>query len=296
MAPAVKVGLNIVWVRPEHLVEFAQAAEALGYESLWSGEHICLSTDPDWWRLFPGSAALGDSFTEDMVPFTPDSVFLDPMLVLAQLATVTTRIRLGIGIYMLALRDPVLIGKTLATLDVLSHGRLDLAVGLGWTADEYTFTGNDWHTRGRRMNETIRALRVLWEEEHPEFHGEFFDFGPMGFQPKPIQRPLPLHIGGGGPPAMRRAGSLGNGWYGFADAIPAVDEERRKAGREGEPFEYTTLTTQGGFSTAQLDEMAAAGVHRAVVTPWPGRKVGEVGREGLADIERYAAEIGLSSG
>ena len=75
MAPSVKIGLNIVWVRTELLAEFAQLAESLGFESLWSGEHICLSTDPDWWRLFPGAAALGDAFTEDMVPFTPDSNF-----------------------------------------------------------------------------------------------------------------------------------------------------------------------------------------------------------------------------
>jgi len=296
VTPPVKVGLNIVWVRPEHLVEFAQTAEALGYESLWSGEHLCLSTDPDWWRLFPGAAELGASFTEDMVPFTPDSLFLDPMVVLAQLATVTTGIRLGIGIYMLALRDPVLVGKTLATLDLISNGRIDMAVGLGWTADEYSSTGNDWHTRGRKMNETIRALRVLWEDEHPEFHGEFYDFGPIGFQPKPVQRPMPIHIGGGGPPAIRRAGSLGNGWYGHVGAIPAVDEERRKAGRLAEPFEFSALSTRGGFSTAELEEMAASGVDRAVVTPWPGKKVGEVGREGLADIERYAREIGLTAG
>lgn len=294
MTVPVKVGLNIVWVRPECLVEFAQAAEGLGFESLWSGEHICLSTRPDWWKLFPGAEALGEDFTEDMVPFGPDSIFLDPMIVLAQLATVTTKVRLGIGIYMLALRDPVLVGKTLATLDYISDGRIDVAVGLGWTADEYSFTGNDWTTRGRKMNETIRALRVLWRDEHPEFHGDFYDFGPMGFQPKPAQQPMPIHIGGGGPPAMRRAGQLGDGWYGMPSAIPQVNEERRAAGRADEPFEFTALTIGGGFPSAELDELAALGVTRAVVTPWPGREVAEVGLEGLDDIERYAKEIGLA--
>ena len=293
MSVPVKVGLNIVWIRPEHLVEFAQAAEALGYESLWSGEHICLSTRPDWWELFPSGTAPGSQLTEDMVPFGPHSTFLDPMIVLAQLATVTSKVRLGIGIYMLALRDPVLVGKTLATLDYISSGRIDLAVGLGWTADEYAFTGNDWTARGRKMNETIRALRVLWTEDEPEFHGDFYDFGPMGFQPKPVQRPMPIHIGGGGPPAMRRAGQLGDGWYGMPSVIPQVNEERRRAGREGEPFEFTALTISGGFGGAELDELSALGVSRVVVTPWPGKKVGEVGREGLADIERYAKEIGL---
>ena len=293
MSVPVKVGLNIVWVQPAHLVEFARTAEELGFESLWSGEHICLSTRPDRWELFPGSESLGKDFTEDMVPFGPDSLFLDPMIVLAQLATVTSKVRLGIGIYMLALRDPVLVGKTLATLDHISGGRVDLAVGLGWTADEYSFTGNNWTTRGRKMNETIQALRVLWSDEHPEFHGDFYNFGPMGFQPKPVQQPMPIHIGGGGPPAMRRAGLFGDGWYGMPSAIPQVNEERRKAGRADEPFEFTALTISGGFPSAELEELSALGVTRVVVTPWPGKKVGEVGPEGLADIERYAKEIGL---
>ena len=294
MPAPLKIGLNICWVEAEHLSEYAQLAESLGYESLWSGEHVCLSAEPNWWKLFPGAEAMGDAFTEDMVPFTPDSMFPDPMIVLAQLATVTTRVRLGIGIYMLALRDPVLVGKTLATLDQLSNGRIDMAVGLGWTADEYRWTGNDWKLRGKRMNEIIRALRVLFEQERPEFHGELFDFGPMGFQPKPRQRPMPIHVGGGTAPAMRRAGRLGDGWYGTPEAIPQVREELKQAGRENVPFEFSTITLQGPIPKEQLQTMADMGVHRVVVTPWTETKVGEVGREGLDVVEQYAKAIGLS--
>lgn len=295
MAPPVKVGLNIVWVQTPLLAEYARLAEDLGYESLWSGEHVCLSTADDWWKSFPGAQALGDAFTEDMVPFTPDSDFPDPMIVLAHLASVTERVRLGIGIYMLALRDPVLIGKTLATLDVISNGRIDMAVGLGWTPDEYQWTGNEWKTRGKRMNELIAALRVLWEQEHPEFHGDFFDFGPMGFQPKPVQQPMPIHIGGGAGPAVRRAGAMGNGWYGNPGDRPAIEEERAKNGRLDEPFEYSTITLQGPVSLDELQAMADMGVDRVVVTPWAQNKVGTVGREGMAIVEQYATEIGLSA-
>lgn len=290
----VKVGLNIVWARPECVVDFARAAEEMGFESVWSGEHVGLPKKPDWWKKFPGAEALGDAFTEEMVPFTPDSPFLDPMIVLAHVAAATTKVRLGIGIYMLTLRDAVLVGRTLASLDVLSGGRLDMATGLGWTEDEYRFTGNDWTTRGKRCNELIRALRVLFEEDTPEFHGEFFDFPAIGFQPKPVQRPLPIHIGGGGPPAMRRAATLGDGWYGMPDAIPEIERLRAEAGRDHLPFEYSTITLQGPIPLSQLETMADAGVHRVVVTPWPATRVGEVGLEGLADIERYAKEIGLS--
>jgi probable F420-dependent oxidoreductase len=293
VAAPLNVGLNIVWPRPEHVVEFAQAAEELGYESVWSGEHVSLPVKPDWWKLFPGASALGDAFTEEMVPFSPDSVFLDPMVVLAHVAAATKRVRLGIGIYMLTLRDAVLVGRTLASLDVLSGGRLDMATGLGWTEDEYRFTGNDWKVRGRRCNELINALRVLFEEDQPEFHGEFFDFDRIGFQPKPVQRPLPIHIGGGGAPAMKRAATLGNGWYGLPDAIPEIQRLREEAGRADEPFEYSTITLQGAVPRSQLEELAGLGVHRVVVTPWPGTRVGEVGRDGLGDVERYAKEIGL---
>ncbi len=291
----VKVGLNIVWVKPADLVEFGVAAEELGYESLWSGEHVCLPMTADWWKKFPGAEALGDAFTEEMVPFGPDSIFLDPMIALAHLAAATSRVRLGIGIYMLALRDPVLVGRMIATLDVLSNGRLDLAIGLGWNEDEYRFTNNAWKTRGRRMNETIAALRSLFADEHPEFHGEFFDFPPIGFQPKPVQQPrLPIHVGGGGPPAVRRAATLGDGWYGSPMNIPEIRDELRSAGREHEPFEFSTIMLQGPVPLDQLEQMAEIGVHRVVVTPWVGTRVGEVGREGLAAVERYANDIGLS--
>lgn len=288
-----KVGLNIVWAKPEHVLDFARAAEDLGYESVWSGEHVALPRKPDWWTLFPG-ATRTEGFTEDMVPFRPDSPFLEPLIVLSHIAAVTTRVRLGIGIFMLTLRDAVLVGRALASLDVLSGGRLDMATGLGWTADEYRVTGNDWSTRGKRCNELIRALRVLFEEESPEFHGEFFDFDPIGFEPKPIQRPFPIHIGGGGPPAMRRAATLGNGWYGTPDAIPEIERLRAEAGRADEPFEYSTITLGGPVAKEQLDALEAAGVHRVVVTPWAESKVGEVGLEGLDVVERYARDIGLS--
>jgi probable F420-dependent oxidoreductase len=293
MAAPIKVGLNIVWARPEHIVEFAQAAEDLGYESVWSGEHVSLPVRRDWWKLFPGAEAYGDDFTEDMVPFRPDSPFLDPMVVLAHIAAATKRVRLGIGIYMLTLRDPVLVGRTLASLDVLSGGRLDMATGLGWTEYEYRFTGNNWKTRGRRCNELIAALRVLFEAERPEFHGEFFDFEPIGFEPKPRQRPLPIHIGGGGPPAMTRAATLGDGWYGLPNAIPEIERLRAEAGRADQPFEYSTITLQGPIPVEQLEALAEMGVHRVVVTPWPDTKVGQVGQEGLDNIERYAKQVGL---
>jgi probable F420-dependent oxidoreductase len=294
MAAPLKIGLNIVWVKPELVAEYARLAEALGFESVWSGEHVALPHSPDWWRLYPSAVALGDAATEDVVAFRPDSAFLDPIVVLAHLAAATTRIRLGIGVYLLALRHPVLMGRTLASLDLLSDGRIDLAVGLGWTPDEYRFTNNDWSVRGRRMNETILCLRALFEQERPEFHGEFFDFPPIGFQPRPVQRPrFPIHIGGFGAAAEHRAATLGDGWYGSPANIPAIRDGWKTAGRESEPFQFSSITLEGAVPLGQLHAMAEQGVHRVVVTPWAGTKVGKVGREGMVALERYAKDIGL---
>ena len=296
----IKIGLNIVWVEPTHIVEFAQRAEELGYESVWSGEHIGLPKTDDWWKNYPAAQAAraaGQPFGEEDISFGPDSVFLDPMVVLAHLAAATTTLRLGIGIYMLVLRDPVLVGRTIASLDVLSGGRLDLAVGLGWTPDEYHYTNNVWETRGRRTDEMIRCLRALFDEEAPEFHGEFFDFPPIGFQPKPVQRPrLPIHVGGAGNAAIRRAATLGDGWYGMDNPalFPLVREELEKAGRKRDEFEVSMITLDGPLSQERIEELVTLGVGRVVVTPWPGKKVAEVGQEGLEDIERYAREIGLT--
>jgi len=294
MTPPVKIGLNIVWPKPELVLDYARLAEDLGFESVWSGEHVSLAQSDDWWRLFPGVEALGDKGSADMVPFSPESPFLDPMIILAQVAAVTKRVRLGIGIYMLALRDPILVGRTIATLDFLSNGRLDMAVGLGWTADEYKFTGNDWAARGKRMNEMIRCLRALFDQETPEFHGEFFDFPPIGFQPKPVQRPrLPIHVGGGGGPAERRAATLGDGWYGAPHNIPSIKQKLKEAGRENDPFQFSTLSLAGPVPMEDLQALADLGVHRVMVTPWPNSRVGEVGAEGFAAVENYARQIGL---
>ena len=292
MAAPLKMGVNIVWVKPELQVECAQLCEALGFDAVWSGEHICLDNSPDWWREYPRVLAAGAEGTADLVDFTPDSGFLDPLIALAAFAGATKKVRLGVGIYMLPLRDAVLAAKMVASLDVVSGGRLDLAVGLGWSEKEYAFTGNEYKKRGRKMDETIRAMRVCFEQEHPEFHGDFYNFGPMGFQPKPVQKPIPIHIGGGTPPAERRAGYLGNGWHGPASSIPAIKQHLIDAGRADEPFEFGTITL-GTATRAELEEMVEQGCHRAVVTPWDGAKVGSVGYEGFPVMEKYAKSIGL---
>jgi len=291
MALPLKVGINIVFVRPDAVVEVSKAAEDLGFESVWSGEHVALPVRDDWWKKYPSVVAAGDAGTERHVPFRPETPFVDPMTVLAFVASATKTIRLGIGIYMLALRNPILVGRTIATLDLMSGGRLDLGVGLGWTPWEYEFTENDWATRGRRLDETICCLRVLFEEDQPEFHGEFFNFEKIGFQPKPAQHPLPIYIGGSSAPAVTRAARLGNGWHGGTNFIPAIKRELAEAGRADEPFVFSTIQMGAAPTRDDLLRTADEGAHRAVVVPWRSRK--PVGPEGVEILQDYAKAIGL---
>ncbi len=297
MAPPVKVGLNIVWMKPELQVEASKLAEDLGFYSVWTGEHIALPKYEGWWKNFPSVVAKGEAGGPDDVVFGPDSEFMDPLIMLSAIASVTKRVRLGVGIYMLPLREAVLAAKMVATLDVLSGGRLDLAVGLGWSEGEYAATNNDWKTRGKKLDETIRAMRVLFEEETPVFNGEFYNFGPLGFWPKPIQKPLPILIGGGAGPAERRAGHLGNGWQGTSHSskpenIAAIRQHLADAGRTDEPFQFN-CTVLKPLTLDEMAEMAEVGIDHIVLTPWAGKKVGEVGSEGFAQLEAYAKEIGL---
>ena len=295
MSVPIKVGLNIVVVAPERLVEVARSAEALGYESLWSGEHVALPFEMQ--SPYPG---------EDP-PFRPDSIFVEPLVMLSHLAAVTSRIRLGVGIYLLPLRDPILAGRAIATLDVLSGGRLDLGIGIGWCEEEFRFVGREFRKRGQLVDEVIDALDVLFTEARPEFHGQFFDFPPIGFEPKPVQRPRPkFHIGGFGPAAFRRAALRGDGFYGAGGSprqvqpiIESLREERKKAGREAEPFEISLISLGDPPTRELLQGYSEIGVDRVVVTPWQdGTRVphpGEISDNALEAVERYAKAVGLAS-
>ncbi|WP_374282978.1 TIGR03619 family F420-dependent LLM class oxidoreductase [Novosphingobium sp.] len=298
MASLPKVGLNVVPVPSSLLVRFARLAEDMGFESLWSGEHVCLPANEDWWRGYPtvtATAARGEPVDPSLVPFTPHSPFHEPLIVLSHLAAVTSRVRLGVGIYLLALRDAVLVGRALASLDVLSGGRIDLGVGLGWSPEEYAYTGNDWHKRGRKLDETILALRALFEQDEPEFHGEFYDFPKIGFQPKPVQRPFPIHVGGFTPAAERRAARLGNGWYGGPAHIPSVKAQLAEQGRADEPFTFGMIEPRGMIERDELLRLADQGVDRVVTTVWPQtlEPSADDPDAPLRELEAYARRIGL---
>jgi len=191
----------------ESLAGYAQTVEEMGYDSIWVSDHIVLPTK----RVTPYIYRdLGGDMPAPEVPW------LDPMTTLAFLAGVTRRVKLGISVCVLPYRNPVLNAKATASLDVLSGGRLILGVGAGWLPEEAAALGMPFDHRGIRTDEHIQVLRALWTEDEPYFQGRFYKVADLRCEPKPVQKPhLPLWVGGHEPPALRRAGRLGDGWHAY---------------------------------------------------------------------------------
>jgi probable F420-dependent oxidoreductase len=193
----VRIGLGApvsgAWATPDTLTAVATRAEELGYDSLWTFQ-----------RLLVG---VGDE-----LPPVYQSV-LDPLLALTFAAATTTRIRLGVALVNLPFVSPVHLAKQAATLDVLSRGRLDLGLGTGWSATEFTATGADKARRGARAEEYVRVLRTLWQDDPAAFDGEFYTVPPSRMAPRPVQPGgPPILLGGVARPALERAGRLAAGW------------------------------------------------------------------------------------
>jgi probable F420-dependent oxidoreductase len=261
-------GINLgVCARPDVAVRVAQAAESAGFDSVWTGEHVVLP-DP---RVPPS-------------PAPPQTPFLDPLVALAHLAGCTKRLRLATGIIILPQRNPVVLAKEVASLDVLSGGRALLGVGAGYLHQEFAALGIPFERRGARTDEYIDAMRALWAEPRPAFAGEFVSFGGIDAQPRPVQQPgVPIVVGGTSPGALRRAVARGHGWYGFA-LDPAA----------------TARCLEGlAKAAAEVERPAALGRLEVTITPPPGvdaagaRKYAELGVDRLALLGMLPGERDL---
>jgi len=198
---------------PEALVRTAVAADERGFGSVWVSDHLAMPRHPLSEYPYSRSSA---------PPFDASTPFVEAMLALAHVAAVTTNVQLGTGVLVLPLRHPVLIAKQAASLDVLSRGRLVLGIGVGWLADEFTLLGRSWTNRGRRTDDAIRLMRAAWAGEDvllDELDGRPTS---IAINPLPARGPaVPILIGGHSNAALRRAATLGDGWY--ASNIAADD-------------------------------------------------------------------------
>lgn len=223
---------------PDALLAIVRRAEALGFSHLGLSDHVVIADKVD--SVYP--------YTPTGVWFAQDSgVCLEQITALAFIAAATTRIRLLTSIMVLPHRHPMLAAKMLATTDVLSKGRLTVGVGVGWMAEELALLGAPpFASRGQAADEYIEAFRALWRDAQPAYAGRFVGFGGLKFEPKPVQRPLPIWIGGETAPARRRAGRLGEAWYpvsnnpaapydsaqAYAAALAEVRTAAEQAGRD----------------------------------------------------------------
>lgn len=211
------------------LIPAAEHAEALGFETLWTSDHLVLPVESE--THYPYVPA-GTNVRLD-----PRHAFLDPMIVLAGLATRTRRIGLGVSVYLAALRHPLVVAKLVASLDQLSGGRVRLGVGAGWIPEEYATLGIPFAERGRWLDDHLACLRALWSQPFPSHAGEHYQVENVGFEPKPMQSPLPILVGGNSAPARRRAARLGNGWHVIdvpaAELRTGIEDLRRRCEAQG---------------------------------------------------------------
>ena len=216
---------NELGSEPTVLRDFAQAAEGAGYARLTMGEHV-LGADPNRPGGWTG-------------PYTHETAWSEPFPTYGYLAAVTERIEFMTGVLILPQRQTAVVAKQAAHLDVICGGRLVLGVGTGWNPVEYEALGQDFHTRGRRMDEQIQLLRMLWRDPVVTFEGRWDRVTQAGLNPLPPRRDIPIWMGGGDPRAIARVGRLGDGWYPLTQDPEAIREgvtlmraSAEKAGRD----------------------------------------------------------------
>ena len=272
---------------PSQAIALAQAAEAAGFESLWTVEHT----------IVPAGYASAYPYDQSgkMAGGRNDIPLPDPLIWMAFVAAATTNIKLATGILILPQHNPVIAAKQIATLDHLSRGRILLGVGVGWLKEEFDALGVPFAERGARMDEYIQALRELWAGDAPTFKGRYVAFAGAYCRPQPVNKSVPIIVGGHSEPAARRAGRLGDGFFpargASAELIAIARQAAHTAGRDPAKLEITVSLPD---DLAELETLGRLGVTRVLVPATGGAglpaRIG--GPDELATwrqvIERYA--------
>jgi len=249
-----------VSTRPEGAVAVAEHAEAAGFDSLWTVEHVVIPAGYESPYPYSQTGRMAGS---------EDSPVPDPLIWLAYVAARTSRLLLCTGVLILPQRSPLITAKEVATLDQLSGGRVRLGVGIGWLREEFEAIGAPFEERAARTEEAIAAMRTLWSQKAPTFAGRFYRFQDARMWPKPVRGTVPVVIGGHSEAAARRAGRLGDGYFpASADAatIPGLIEVMRDAAARAGRDPATLEVTVGGPPRPEaLERMSTLGVDRVVV-------------------------------
>ncbi len=240
-------------------VELAQAAEAAGFDSIWTVEHVVVPHGYQSRYPYSPTGRMGSGLEDFPIP--------DPLIWLAYIASATRTIKLGTAILILPQRNPVVTAKAAATLDHLAGGRrVLLGIGVGWLAEEFASLGVPFEDRGPRTDEYVAAMRALWSQERASFKGRFVSFSEVFCRPLPADRRIPIIVGGDTRAAARRAGRLGDGYF-PARGAPAelLAEMRRAAVEAGRNPADIEITVSAPPEPAEIEGLAKLGVTRVAV-------------------------------
>jgi probable F420-dependent oxidoreductase len=251
---------------PDYVHALGAAVEERGFHSLWAPEHVVLFDE--YASKYP--------YSEDgRIGGGPDMGPLEPFVALSFLASATKRIRLGTGVLLVPQRNPVYTAKSVASLDWLSGGRVELGVGVGWLREEFASLGVPWERRGDRTRSYLGVMRSLWRDDVSQYEDEFYELAPCRQFPKPVQKPNPpVLFGGESDAALARVAEIGDGWYGFnltpaaaKDRLAQLDSRLARAGRKRRDVRvYATPAWREPLTPESVARFADLGVDQVIVS------------------------------
>lgn len=270
------------------LTSLAPVADTHGWHAMSFSDHV----------VNPAEISTPYPYTDDgsrrWQPFTD---WPDPWVMIGALAAITERLRFTNNIFVLPMRNPYLTAKAISTAAIISNNRVTPAIGVGWSADEFALMQQDFKTRGKRTDEILEIMRLLWTGEMVEYDGVHYQFGPMEMNPAPTEY-IPIWIGGISEPAMRRAARLGDGWVSdlqtseeIIESIARIHNWRREFGREEQPFEVMA-TPSDAYDVDGYKRLEDAGVTHILTMPWPfyHGETDDLGQK-IDGVKRYADDI-----
>ena len=283
-----KFVLSTSFSKVQHLKALAPVADGHGWEAMSFSDHV----------VNPEQISTPYPYTEDgsrrWQPFTD---WPDPWVTIGALAAITTRLRFTNNVFVLPMRNPFLVAKAISTAAIISENRVTPAFGVGWSADEFALMQQNFKTRGKRADEMLEIMRLLWSGEMVTYQGQHYQFDALEMNPAPSQ-PIPIWIGGISDPAMRRAARLGDGWVtdlqtseDIIRSIARIQDWRREYGREDLPFDVMA-TPSDAWTVDGYKRLADAGVTHILTMPWPfyHGETDELDKK-IDGVKRYADDI-----
>ncbi len=256
--------LSLAFSNPAHATELARAADESGWNAIAVPDHM----------IHPEQLDTPYPYTPDGAPrWEVGAAWPDPWVLISAMAAVTERLRFYTSIFILPMRNPFAVAKSIATAAVVGNGRVALGVGMGWMREEFAVMEQEFRGRGRRADEMIEVLRKLWAGGMVEHHGEFYDFPRLQMDPVPPSR-VPIYVGGFSEPALRRAARVGDGWISDIHSVDEIREivsriqvYREEYGRADRPFEVYGAASDA-FDIDGYRRMQDAGVTHILTMPW----------------------------